>query len=187
MDAFEIESLAAQAIEAEDYTEAQRLLEPLMAHDSEYTLVTLGWLHENGKVISSCAQLAVSLYERATKIGCLEAYNCLGNILNREGEVVRARNVYMAGAELGNLGSMAGLGAMMIWGHGGPKDVENGMLWLTKAAEKGHIYAKVHLLGFERENSKSIFRYVIYRVKCLLLGLRAGKEYYSNPFTDKIF
>jgi TPR repeat protein len=182
-----IAKLAFEAVEAKNYPEALRLLEPLIERDSEYALMTLGWMHENAKGVPSNMKLAESLYQRATEIGCLEAYNCLGLVLRKEGEFVRARNAYMEGAKLGNLGSMTWLGAMMVWEQGGPKDIENGKLWLTAAAEAGHFYAKALLLTLERENSRSIFRHCNFYFKRILLGLRSGKEYYVDPYSEKIF
>jgi len=183
----EIENLAFQAVEVGNYQEARLLLEPLIDRESEYALMTLGWMHENGKSVPVDIKLAESLYRRAIGNGCLEAYNCLGLVLCKEGELVEARNAYMEGAKLGNLGSMTWLGAMMVWEQGGPKDIENGKLWLTAAAKSGHFYAKALLLTLERENSKSIFRHSIFFLKRMLLGLRAGKEYYANPYSERVF
>jgi uncharacterized protein len=187
MNEIEIENLAARAIEAEDFAEAQALLEPLAESDSEYALVTLAWMHETKKVVPNDLKLAASLYERATKIGCMEAYNCLGRVLRVQEELVKAREVYKAGAERGNIGSMSWLGTMMLWGWGGPVDVDNAMLWLNKTAEKGHVVAKGQLLILERQRSKSIFRHVVYFFRWILLGLHGYREYSSNPHSGKVF
>jgi TPR repeat protein len=187
MDEIVIGSLAAKAIEAEDFAEACRLLEPLIASDSEYALMSLGWMHEAGRVIPSDRKLAASLYARASKIGCLEAFNALGRVHRNDGEFTEARKAFQAGAELGNLGSMCWLGAMMIWGQGGPIDTENGSVWLNRAADKGHLAAKGQLLILERQNSKSIFRHLIYFFKWISLGLRGYREYTTDPYSGKVF
>ena len=43
------EQLAAQAVEAGAYEEAVRLLRPLVERNSEYALLTLGWIYETGR------------------------------------------------------------------------------------------------------------------------------------------
>lgn len=183
----EIEILASKSIEGEDFLEAKRLLEPLAANNSQYALMTLGWLYEIEKTTFRDMKLAESFYERATKIGCLEAFNCLGRVLRAEGEFVKARDAFRTGAQSGNLGSMSWLGTMMLWGQGGPVDVDNGMLWLTAAAGEGHLVAKGQLLILERQKSKSIFRHIIYHIKRILLALRAAKDYSSDPYSGKLF
>ena len=183
----EIEIFASKYIENKDFLEAKRLLELPGASNSEYAFMTLGWLYEIRITTFRDLKLAASFYERATKIGCLEAFNCLGRVLRTEGEFVKAREAYRTGAESGNLGSMSWLGTMMLWGQGGPVDIENGMSWLTAAAEKGHLVAKGQLLILERQKSKSIFRHIIYYIKRILLALRAARDYSSDPYSGKVF
>jgi TPR repeat protein len=187
MNEIEIESLAAKAIETENFTEARRLLEPLVKYDSEYALMTLAWMHEAGKGGEPNLKLAASLYRRVADIGCLEAYNCLGRVLRDEGDLIEVRNAFTKGAELGNLGSMAWLGVMMLAGDGGPVDNKNGILWINTAAERGHLVAKGQLLILERQNSKSMFRHIIYHFKRVSLGLRATKGYLDDPYSGKVF
>ncbi len=182
-----IENLAAKAIKAENFLEARRLLEPLVGSDSEYALTTLGWMHEVGKGAPRDGKVAASYYERATKLGCLDAFNPLGRVLWAEGELIKAQNTFKQGAELGNVGSMSWLGVMMLSGIGGPSDVENAMKWLNAAAEKGHIVAKGLLLSLERQNSKSIFRHIIYHFKRAVLVMSGIKDYISNPYSGKLF
>ena len=43
-----VEQLAAEAIDAGAYEEAVRLLQPLAEGNSEYALLTLGWIYETG-------------------------------------------------------------------------------------------------------------------------------------------
>jgi uncharacterized protein len=181
------ENLAFQAIEAGDYIKARDLLEPLLLNESEYALTTLGWMHEAGKGFPCDIRLAATYYEQAAQKGYLDAFNSLGRVLWADGKLVEARKAFKEGAELGNLSSMSWIGAMMLSGKGGPVDVENGMLWVTAAAEKGHIVAKGQLLILERQNSKSIFRHAIYHFKRLLLGLWGYREYSTDPYSGKVF
>ncbi|MCC6480078.1 tetratricopeptide repeat protein [Sphingorhabdus sp.] len=183
----EIENLAAQAIEAENFLEARRLLEPLLKSNSEYALTTLGWMHEAGKGLPHDKGLAIEYYEQASKLGCPEAFNSLGRVLWADGQLTEARAAFQEGAELRNLGSMNWLGVMMLRGEGGLVDVENGMRWVTAAAKGGHLAAKGQLLILEKENSKSIFRHVIYQFKRILISLRAAKEYSDDPYSGKMY
>lgn len=183
----EIENLASQAIQAENFTEAYRLLKPLAEQDSEYALMTLGWLCESNKSPFFDINLAASFYERATKLGSLEAFNCLGRVLRANGKFIEARKAYTDGAELGNLGSSSWLGAMMLWGQGGPVDTDKGMALLTAAAEKGHLVAKGQLLILERQKSKSISKHVVYHFKRISLALRSARDYLSDPYSGKVF
>lgn len=183
----DIERLAFQAVKTSDYAEARRLLEPLTERDSEYALMTLGWMHEAGKGAPRKMKLAASLYERATQIGCLEGYNSLGRVLREEGDPEKAREAFAKGAELGNLGSIGWLGIMMLSGQGGPIDVENGRIWLNRAAEMGHVAANGKLLIIEKQNSKSVFRHVTYHIKKMLLTYRALRQYSNDPYSGKLF
>lgn len=182
-----IENLAAKAIKAENYSEARHLLEPLLDSGSEYALTTLGWMHEAGKGVPQNRKEAALYYERAAKLGCLDAFNSLGRVLRNDGELTNARNAFKQGAELGNLGSMSWLGFMMFWGEGGAKDDQNGMKLLTEAAEKGHFVARGQLLMIERKKSKSIFRYIIYHFRKVLLVMSGVKEHNSDPYSGRFY
>jgi TPR repeat protein len=181
-----IENLAAQAIKAENFSEARRLLEPLVKSGSEYALTTLGWMHEAGKGLPYDKELAVMYYEQASKMGCLEAFNSLGRVLWADGRLVEARKAFKEGSELGNLGSMSWLGIMMLSGEGGPVDVENGMQCVKAAAEKGHFTAKWQLLLIERHQSKSIFRHIKYYIKKVIIAFRAAKDDSDDPYSGKM-
>jgi TPR repeat protein len=187
MNDVEIEKLVSQAIDAEDFAEARLLLESIVEQNSEFSLSTLGWMHEAKKTGFFDLGLAASYYERAAKIGSLEAFNSLGRVLYNQGEFEKAREAYRAGAELGNLGSKSWLGVMMLSGKGGPIDVENGMVWITAAAKEGHLAAKGQLLILERQRSNSIFRHIVYHFKRISIALSAAKEHWDDPYSGKLF
>lgn len=183
----EIENFAAEAIKTENYSEARRLLEPLAKANSEYALLTLGWIHESGKGAPLDYSLAATYYDQATKIGCLEAFSSLGRVLWADNKLKEAREKFKEGAELGNLGCMAWFGIMVFSGKGGAVDLENGILWINAAAEKGHFAAKGQVLIIEKNQSKSIFRHIVYHFKRIFLALRVAKEYLHNPYSNKVF
>lgn len=100
MTAHDDEQLAAQAIEAGAYEEAVRLLQPLADGNSEYALLSLGWIAETGAIGSVDRDKARSYYERAADGGSASAYLYLGLLLLRSGEDTRARAAFARGADL---------------------------------------------------------------------------------------
>jgi uncharacterized protein len=183
----EIEVLASRAVEAENYLEAQRLLEPLADRNSKYALMTLGWIYESGVAGPPSRALALSSYERASQIGCTQAFNFLGRILWEDGNLVDARNAYQTGAQEGHLGCMCWLGDMMLSGKGGPLDSENGEMWIRTAAKNGHFFAKRKLLSIDEQRDRSIFRYLSYYAKLAFLIVSSTTYYLRNPYSDRVF
>lgn len=96
------EILAGQAIEARAYDEAVRLLRPLAERNSEYALLTLGWIYESGATGTSDKDAARSFYEHAASQGSATACLYLGWLLSKEGEEMAARTAFERGAALGH-------------------------------------------------------------------------------------
>jgi TPR repeat protein len=96
------EELAAQAIETGRYDEAVRLLRPLEDKNSEYALLTLGWIYDTGAIGPPDKDAARRYYERAAACGSASAYLYLGILLLRNDEEVAARAAFECGAELHN-------------------------------------------------------------------------------------
>src|SRR5688500_3887057 len=96
------EQLAARAMEAGAYEEAVRVLLPLAVRNSEYALLTLGWIYETGALGAPDEDAALSYYEHAAAQGGASAYPYLGWLRWGKGEVMQARAAFEAGARLGN-------------------------------------------------------------------------------------
>jgi TPR repeat protein len=96
------EQLAAQAMEAGAYQDAVRLLQPLVERQSEYTLLTLGWIHETGATGASDTNAAQLYYEHAAARGSALAHLYLGRLFLGKGEETEARKAFEAGASLGD-------------------------------------------------------------------------------------
>ena len=96
------EQLAAQALERGDYAHAIRLLLPLAESNSEYALLTLGWIHEKGVTGPPNDQAARSYYELAASAGSAEAYYYLGWLFLRGGHEDEAQAAFERGAQLNN-------------------------------------------------------------------------------------
>lgn len=96
------EQFAARAMEAGAYEEAVRLLLPLAERNSEYALLSLGWIYETGAAGASDKDAAQTYYERAAAQGGASAYLNLGWLLLEQGEEMQARAAFETGVQLGN-------------------------------------------------------------------------------------
>jgi TPR repeat protein len=181
-----VEHLAIKTIEAGEYEEAVRLLQPLADRNVEYALLTLGWIYETGAMGASDKDAARLYYERAASEGSASAYFDLGRLFSAQDEEALARSAFEAGAERGDISSMSKLGRMMIEGRGGPIDIEGGSAWLEKAAGQGHIFAQRILLGLKLRDAKSMSEKLSLRMKILLLAKKGAKEMLKDPRSDKL-
>ncbi len=179
------EQLAAQAIEAGDYEEAVRWLRPLAESNSEYALLSLGWLYENG-ALGTDKEAARRYYKRAADNGSAPACFELGRLLSGQGDETQARSAYEKGAERGDVPSMSRLGRMMVEGRGGPTDSGAGIDWLEKAAAEGHIHAQRTLLGIEELEAKSLLEKLSVKMKIVSLAKKGAIEMVKVPDSDKV-
>jgi len=181
-----VERLAAQAIDEGACEEAIRLLLPLAERNSEYALLTLGWIYEIGATGSSDMDVARSYYERAAAEGSAAAYLDLGRILLAQGDESGARSAFQAGAERGDIPCMSKLGRMMVEGRGGRTDVAAGSAWLEGAAAQGHVFAQRTLLGIKLRNSDSVVEKLSLNIRIAALAKKGAKEMLKDPRSDKL-
>ena len=186
LDDADVERLAGQAIEKEDYAEAFRLLQPLAERGSEYTLLTLGYIHRRGIDGAPDWDSARSYFERAAAEGSVPAHHYLGRLFMGRKEDTKALEAFRAGAELGDLPCMSDLGRMLVKGRGGPVDLEEGREWLEKAAAKGHFFAQRAILALRMRNTRSLLEKLSVWREILLLGVRAVRKACKDPHSDKI-
>lgn len=111
------EILAGQAIEARAYDEAVRLLRPLAERNSEYALLTLGWIYQTGATGIPDKNAARSFYEHAVSQGSATACLYLGWLLSKEGDVNAARTAFERGADLGNSECKSELARLSNWAN----------------------------------------------------------------------
>jgi TPR repeat protein len=76
---------------------------------------------------------------------------------------------------------MSSLGKMMVYGRGGPIEIDAGIAWLEKAAANGHILAQRKLLLIHLGNSKSLFHKLYLRIKLARLAAKAAREMSNDP------
>ena len=176
----EVQNLAFEAMQTEDYQKVFTLLEPHKTCDSEYILITLGWLYHTGRAGVTDKHLAGSFYRRAAEIGCIDAHYRIGILEKGEGNNEAARMAFCDGAMIEHLPAMSKLGEMMIEGKGGPVDIDQGMKLLLKAAEQGHIMSKLRLNTIAARQTNNIFK----KTRLKLQRLRLGKDWLKELLTD---
>jgi TPR repeat protein len=186
LDDARVERLAAQAIEEGAHKEAVRLLQPLVERNSEYALLTLGWIYETGVIGAPDKDSAQAYYERAAAEGSAAAYLDLGRLLLARGEESQARSAFETGAERGDVPCMSKLGKMMVEGRGGPIDIGEGSKWLKNAAAQGHILAQRTILSLEERNAKSMLEKLLIKIKVAALAARMAREMLKDPHSDKV-
>ncbi|MEO6361340.1 MAG: tetratricopeptide repeat protein, partial [Sphingomicrobium sp.] len=96
------EQLAARAIEDRAYDQAVRLLRPLAERNSEYALLTLGWIYETGATGVPDKDVARSFYEHAVTQGSATACLYLGWLLLTCGDETEAKAAFECGFQRGN-------------------------------------------------------------------------------------
>lgn len=90
---------------------------------------------------------AMTIFERAAEAGSALSQTRLAWILDGANEDARAVAMYRAAAEQGYAPGMHGLGEMYAKGEGVDKDLEQAVVWFTKAADAGHDKSLRLLIG----------------------------------------
>jgi TPR repeat protein len=180
------EYLAGQAMESGAYEDALRLLAPLARRNSEYALLSLGWIYEMGATGAPDADAARSYYAHAAAQGSAAGCFGLGRLLLGQAEEAKARAAFRTGAERGDLSSMAELGRMLLEGRGGPSNAAEGWGWLEKAAEQGQIFAQRTLLAIEDHNARTIMRKLSVKLKIFRLALKGARLMLNDRYSDKV-
>lgn len=98
----EIETLALEAIQRDDYDTAIRLLTPLAEKNSKVALLNLGWIYEHGPVGIVNKQTAREFYRKAISMGCADGYFYLGRYFWNEHMLTEAQEAFERGKELGS-------------------------------------------------------------------------------------
>jgi uncharacterized protein len=105
----EIEHLAFNATQKQDYETAIGLLTPLADKDSVFALETLGWIFANGDVNLLDFERASEFLHRAIALGSLDGYLHLGWLRMREAKFADARFLFEKGRKSGGNGFEHGL------------------------------------------------------------------------------
>jgi TPR repeat protein len=169
MEIHEEETRAAELLDSRQFHEAERLLSSLSERGSIYSLMSLGWLHENGFLGQRDAMAAANYYERAALCGHDAAFSYLGLLLLEEGQQAKARRVFEKGAEKGHVASLSELGWMMIKGIGGSVQRAEGVRLLRDAAHAGHLFAQRRLITIELSEGASTGRKIALFCRLIIL------------------
>lgn len=171
-----LDNIAAQEIERKNYQKAFIILKSQMPPESEYTLLTLGWLYRAAVVGIEDKTLARLYYQRAGKLGSIEAHFQIGMIELGQNNSEAARAAFQEGARLEHLPSTSQLAEMMIEGQGGSVEIERGMKLLIYCAERGHILSKVRLLKIDLNATHNIFTRAFKRLKYIIIIIELIRE-----------
>jgi TPR repeat protein len=180
------EERAAKALKDGAFEEAEKILKPLAERNSEYALLSLGWVYETGVLGVPDLETARSYYESAVAQGSSSACFELGRMSRGQGKEAEARSAFAKGAERGDVPSMSRLGRMMVEGKGGPADAREGAVWLERAAAEGHILAQRTLLGIEEKSASSLLEKLAVKRKIVSLMKRGAQEFLKDAQSDKV-
>jgi TPR repeat protein len=162
------ETRAWEALEAGNDEEAARLFEPLVARGSTYAMVHLGRMYERGAQGAPDLQKAMSLWEEAARLGSVYAKYTMARSLRRTGDKARARALFLEGAEQGDKPCTYWAGRMLVRREGGDADRAAGVALLTRAADRGHLYAQSELLRLDLKEAPTVLARL--RVRGRILG-----------------
>jgi TPR repeat protein len=98
----EIEHLAYEAMQREDFVQAERLLKSLKNGESDYALTSLGWMHENGYLGARSNKIARTYFERAMAIGSANAHLQMALLLANENKLRESCEVIDKGMKIDN-------------------------------------------------------------------------------------
>lgn len=98
----EIEHLAHEAMQREDFVQAERLLKSLENGESDYALTSLGWMHENGYLGARNNKIARMYFERAIAIGSASAHLQMALLLANENKLQETCEVIDKGMKIDN-------------------------------------------------------------------------------------
>jgi TPR repeat protein len=152
--------LACQAMEAADYEAALPVLLVLAERNSEYALLSLGWIYETGALGAPDITAAQSYYERAARAESADAYGRLGLLLLNQGQERQAETAFRRGAELGDEDSKSMLEkltdkheAERAWQAIEAGDYKAALRLLEPLAARNSVHA-LHNLGWLYETGK---------------------------------
>lgn len=116
----------------------------------------LGRLHLRGGPVPKDRDLAVDWLERAAAAGHTFAYNNLGTLLLQEGAAARAKELFTASAEAGDMFGWNNLGWLYETGRGVERDLPTALRWYTRAAEAGQPHAFLNLARLLRSGGPGL-------------------------------
>lgn len=179
----ENEYLAEEAINSQQYPKALELLYQPAKEGSVNALNQIGWLYHSGPIEVRNLQLAKDYYWQAIEHGSVDVYSNLGLLLLEQGDVLQAKEIFLKGAEAGDIVSMNKLGNLLNE-HDTSK--KQGAIWLKKAANQGHLPSQKYFLKQNIKNNSQFFSKLSAVIGIIRLTKKVYKEAKRNPNSDKI-
>jgi hypothetical protein len=101
--------------------------------------------------------VARGLYDRALKLGSLQAYVGIGALYQDQGEFSQAKRWFEKAADSGHLGALVALGKMAAQdkGAGEGRDIPEAIRWLEKAASADFVWAMYELAEVYRNEVRN--------------------------------
>ena len=134
--------LAYSALTASNYALALPAFSALAAEGSPHAWKSLGWMHQHAAGTAKDFAKAEACYRKAIGLGDSTANFYLARLLVEDQRLEEAFAYFLAEADQGHLSSIYWTGRCYLSGEGVEKDVEKAELYLKRAADKGHLYAR---------------------------------------------
>lgn len=146
----------------------------------------LGWLHNKGLGVPENHSMAETCYKNAVERGNLEALISLGRLYKDNGSAKESFGCFLSAANSGYLPGVYWAGRAYLYGEGTEKDLVRAKKYLTLAADKGHVYARVE---YCRAQIHGVYGW-LQRIaglfglfKAIILGWRTIR---SDPYGDRV-
>lgn len=141
---------AMQAYDTGNYTQAAKLLEPLVKSGNPIVQLRFGMLNYYGRGVKENELLAAGLWEKSAAQGNIEAMFQLGNAYTFSMQVAKnvsdpdleAAKWYYKAASAGHAEAQFSLGLMLLAGKGVVEDRAEALRWIQLAANQGQAEAK---------------------------------------------
>lgn len=140
---------AAEAVKAQDFVKAARILTELANQGSRDAQFLLAMMFENGRGVSKDEKEAVKWYRKAAEQGHSAAQNNLGQMYRQgrgvKADLAEAVKWFRKAAEQDNAVAQYNLGVRYMRGEGIEKNPKEGAAWYRKAAEQKNPHAQFSL------------------------------------------
>ena len=133
---------AYSALKAGNYAVALRESSALAEDGSSTAWMYLGWMHEHAAGTREDFSKAEECYKKAISIGDSGAKFLLARMMWGLNRYKDAFVYFLAAADEGHLSSTYWTGRCYLKGYGVEKDMHMAELYLKRAADQGHLYAR---------------------------------------------
>jgi hypothetical protein len=177
---------ASQAYAKGQYEDARSLYTQLARKGHEKAQIFVGWMHSKGLGGPVDTNIAVDWFKQASAGGSAQGMFYCGRQLEEIGNYSEAIE-FIRGSAGKNYGpALCRLGIMYLAGRGVTENKEYALMYLSKAAMQGNVFAKRELAFNSITTSNSFLRRMAGRI---LFGLAIAQSFFialRDPFSEKI-